>query len=136
MENYKIFDTAWEPLGIDSEVSYIKRFIIKGKFHPNVPKRIINEFETVEYLMAFAYYRIELYNEAFNKCMRLMEMSLKLKAKQIGIDTKFQNGKEKNLNALINEICQNSYYVELKNQLDWFRKLRNMEKCIQKKEAI
>lgn len=127
MENYKIFDTAWEPLGIDSEVSYIKRFIIKGKFNPNVPKRIINEFETVVYLMAFAYYRIELYNEAFNKCMRLMEMSLKLKAKQIGIDTKFQSGKEKNLNTLINEICQNSYFVELKNQLDWFRKLRNME---------
>lgn len=127
MEKYKVFDDAWDILGIDSEKKYIDEFLIKGKFHSNVPKKIIDEYETVEYLMFFAYNHIELYNEAFNKCMRLLEVAIKLKAKDLQITLKLVNGREKNLNTLIKEICSTQNYNPLQGELGWFRKLRNME---------
>lgn len=121
------FDSAWESLSVSSLEIFYDKFFIKGKFHSNVPQRIIDEYETVEYLMFFAYNHIELYNEAFNKCMRLLEVVVKLKAKELQINLKFVNGREKNLNLLIKEICSTQNYSSLQVELDWFRKLRNME---------
>lgn len=121
------FDSAWESFNVTSLETFYDKFFIKGKFHSNVPQKIIDEYETVEYLMHFAYYHIELYNETFNKCMRLLEVVIKFKAKELQIDLKLVNGREKNLNILIKEICSTQNYTSLQGELDWFRKLRNME---------
>lgn len=127
MKKYNEFDTAWETLSVSSFEIFYDKYFIKGKFLSSVPQKIIDEYETVEYLMHFAYNHIELYNEAFNKCMRLLEVVIKFKAKELQIDLKLVNGREKNLNTLIKEICSNQNYTSLQRELDWFRKLRNME---------
>lgn len=127
MKEWLKFDTAWELLGINSEEKYIERFIVKGKFHDDVPEEIKIGFQTVEHLMAHAFYHIELYNEAFNKCMRLFEVSLKFKCQQIGVSITNSNSREKSLNNLIHELCRKPNYNSLKNQYNWFRQLRNME---------
>jgi hypothetical protein len=129
MEEYYKFDERWESFGVSDLKSYEDKFVIKGKFHDLVPKDIRESFITVEYLMAHAYYFWPMYDEAMNKALRILEMAIKLKAKELEIPLKKpdKKGKEWDMKQaeLIDIIWNGEHFKELKARLDRARKIRN-----------
>lgn len=122
MKYYYEPDDRWEMFGITNKEEFEQKYIVKGYFHEGVPKDVKDAFITVEYLMASAYYFWFLYDEAFNKALRLLEMAIKQKAKFKGIPLN-----NKSFDLLINEICSESYNEQLKNSLHRARKIRNKQ---------
>lgn len=122
MDNYYKPDDRWKMFGITKKELFEQQFVVKGCFHKGVPKDVKDAFITVEHLMAYAYYYWFLYDEAFNKALRLLEMAIKQKAKLKGIPLN-----NKSFDILINEICSESNNEQLKNSLHRARKIRNKQ---------
>lgn len=120
MESYYEPDDRWEIYGITTKEQFEQQFVVKGFFHEGVPMDVKDAFTTVEYLQAHAYYFWPMYDEAFNKALRLLEMAIKQKAKLLKIPLN-----NKSFDKLINEICKESYNERLKNALHRARKIRN-----------
>ena len=50
-------DSRWEALyQVTSKEEYADKFVVKGKFHNAVPADIQDAWQTVEYILAHAYY--------------------------------------------------------------------------------
>lgn len=120
MDNYYEPDDRWEMFGVTNKEQFEQQFVVKGYFHEGVPMDVKDAFTTVEYLLAHAYYFWPMYDEAFNKALRLMEMAIKQKAVQQGVLLK-----NKSFDKLINEICKESFNERLRNDLHRARKIRN-----------
>jgi hypothetical protein len=127
MIDYYEPDERWEIFGITSREQYEEKYVVKGYFHDGVPNDVKEAFLTVEYLLAHAYCFWPIYDEAFNKILLILEMSIKLKAKQLKIPLSKINNKGKSIEfkliEVINEICRKS--ENLKNKLNRIRTLRN-----------
>jgi hypothetical protein len=67
-----------------------------------------------------------MYDEAFNKALRVFEMAIKQKCLQVGITIKTVKNNHKNLDSFIKEICQINELSELSYILYRFKQLRNM----------
>ncbi|GEM_PF-4227480 len=125
---YNTPDNHWIFYKIDTFEQFVNRFVVKGKFHKDVPDDIKKEYKTVEYLMASAYYHAPLYDEAENKILRLFEAAIKIKAKQDCIDLKYTTGRrsrEKNLKTLIDDIFSSEDAKEFNKKLHTTRNIRN-----------
>lgn len=123
-------DERWELYGIKSKEGFVEKFVVEGKFHDQVPTDVVSAFETVSYLLANSYSHWQLQDEALNKALLIMEMAVKLKAKELNIDLKFLPNKkghvfEKKLSIIIEEICSKSELSFLKPDFDRARNLRN-----------
>lgn len=121
----------WCFYGIKTRNEYVEKYVIKGNFHNEVPEDIKKSYETVEYLMAHAYYHWPMYDEALKKILGIYEMGIKLKCQVLGItiEVKDKNGKtkKKDLAILIDQLIKKKGYPkELKNKLQGTRELRNM----------
>ncbi|KAA3600949.1 MAG: hypothetical protein DWQ06_09005 [Calditrichaeota bacterium] len=132
MEEYFEPDERWKAFfGIKSREEYLQNYLIKGHFHEDVPKDVVEAFITVEYLLAHSYYLWQMYDEAFRKALLTLEMAIKLKAKLLKIDLRFNDKRNKKrpktLVRLINEICNKEHLEELKYQLNRSRKIRNSQ---------
>jgi hypothetical protein len=115
---YYVADPTWEVFGIKSREDYLERNVIPGNFHSNVPEDIIKSFKTVTQLTAQAYYYYPLYDEALNKALRIFELAIKLKAKQLSL-------KKESLNNLINKLCKIQNLAHLQDTLHRARGIRN-----------
>ena len=129
MEWYEPLD-IWDMFGINSREEFVTRYVVEGKFHQNVPEDISKSFVTVSYLLAHSYYHLPMFDEAMSKALLIMEMAVKLKAKQLNIDLKLPANKkgvsyDKKLWKLIDEICQNKELSFLKQDFDRAREIRN-----------
>jgi hypothetical protein len=120
MENYYEPDDRWEMYSITNKEQFEQQFVVKGYFHAGVPNDVKDAFTTVEYLLAHSYYYWPMYDEAFNKVLRLLEMAIKQKAIKEGVQVK-----TKSFDKLIKEICKESYHDRLRNDLQRARKIRN-----------
>tara|TARA_Y100000588_G_C14101532_1_gene859039 strand:+ start:144 stop:1085 length:942 start_codon:yes stop_codon:yes gene_type:complete len=118
MEYFKP-DETWKVFGIKSREDYVGKNVIPGNFHSNVPEDIIKSFKTVTQLTAQAYYYYPLYDEALNKALRVFELAVKLKAKQLDL-------KKDSLNNLINKLCKIQNLEHLKESLHRARGIRNI----------
>lgn len=123
-------DTRWELFGMKSLEDFIDNYVVTGKFHNQVPDDIVTAFETVSYLMAHSYYHWPMMDEAMSKVLLVMEMAVKLKAKQdnIALETPLnKRGKKikKTLINLIDEVCKANGLDFLKSDFDRARNLRN-----------
>ena len=123
-------DATWEIVGIPNRKDYVKKFVVEGKFHKNVPEDIVKAFTIVTYLMAHSYYHYPMYDEAMSKALLVMEMAVKIKAKELGIALKLppnKNGVEydKRLEKLIDEVCLTNHLSFLKPDFDRARFFRN-----------
>ncbi len=131
MQDYYKFDERWEIQGIKDLKSYEEKFVIKGSFHSKVPKDVKEAFITAEHLMAHAYYCWGMYDEALNKCFRILEMAVKLKAKELDIPLKRLNKKGKEIecsqSSLIDQIFKGKHYELFKSRLQHARKIRNFK---------
>jgi hypothetical protein len=129
MEWYEPVD-IWDMFGINSREEFVTRHVVEGKFHKDVPEDISESFVTVSYLLAHSYYHLPMFDEAFSKALLIMEMAVKLKAKQLNIDLKLPANKkgivyDKKLSKIIDEICLNDELAFLKPDFDRARNLRN-----------
>ncbi len=124
-------DTIWDSLyKITTKEDFVEKFVVETKFHSKVPKDIVEAFETVSYLLANSYYHYNLLDVALSKMLLIIEMTVKLKAKELKIPLKLPpNKKEKILDKrlfdLINEVCTKANLEFLISDFDRARNLRN-----------
>lgn len=124
-------DTIWGSLyKITTKEDFVEKFVVESKFHNNVPKDIVDAFETVSYLLANSYYHYNLLDVALNKMLLIIEMAVKLKAKELNIPLKLppnKHGKaiDKKLFKLIDEVCKEAKLEFLIPDFDRARNLRN-----------
>lgn len=130
--DYHQSDDRWEIFGLKDFESYKKALVVKGLFHPKVPKDVYESFVLCEYMMAHAYYHYPLYDEALSKLLRIVEMAVKLRCKelQISLDSNNVNRKtgqafKKKFSELINDLERIEPSKKIKDALHRFRDLRN-----------
>ncbi len=124
-------DSRWELYQISSVEEYVDKFVVKGKFQSAVPNDIQESWQTVEYLLAHAYYHWPMYDEGFKKALLIIEIAVKLKAKEKGIALEEKANKagkqfEKKLSKLICEVFVGKHYQILQNDIDRARNIRNI----------
>lgn len=124
---YLAIDERWAIFETNSFEEHIHINVVKGVFDKSVPEDVISDFKTIEYQQVYSYYHWPLMDEALNKGLRLLEMAIKLKAKESGIALKTPDAKprEKSFNQLINEVCKGEPLIQLKETIHHLRNIRN-----------
>lgn len=122
MKDFLKPDKAWKRIQINSEKDFIKKFLTTGRFHNKVPEEIKRDFEIVEHLQFYSYYKIELLEEAFAKATKIFEASVDLRIQNLQLPSK--KGFE-NLNSKIIKLEPFST-PELLKAWDEVRRLRNV----------
>ena len=121
-------DSRWEYY-VKSKEEFIENYVLIARFHKEVPEDIVDAFETVTHLLAYSYYHWPMLDEATSKGLLIVEMALKLKAKQLDMDLdvtdKRGRTQQKRLVDLINEIFSLPHLSFLKPDFERARKLRN-----------
>lgn len=128
MKDYLEPDKRWEQYKFSGQEDYIEKVVIEGYFHEQVPEDVIKAYTTSEYLMAYAYYHWEMFDEALKKCLFTLEMAIKLKAQEKGIALKTKRkGKkyDRRLVDIIDDVCSGEYMNNLKIYFHKARGLRN-----------
>lgn len=121
-------DNLWRVFGANSFEEHLQKNVVTGVFHFAVPEDIVNDFKTIEYQQVYAYHHWQLMDEALNKGLRLLEMAIKLKAKELKIELTTSGVKlrDKSFNTLINEVCKLEPLDQLKDHIHHLRNLRNL----------
>jgi hypothetical protein len=128
---YHTPDKHWEIWGCTNYDCYLEKYLVKGNFHDKVPEEIIDASATIEYLIAHAYYYFKIYDEALNKALRIVELSVKLRCKQLGIDLQHEevdlNSKKRNkdFSRLNEDLIKKEKNKELTYVLNYIRFMRN-----------
>lgn len=128
--NYHKPDTRWQIFGINDVVSFQESTVVKGLFHSLVPKDVVEAFTVAEYMMAHAYYHYPLFEEALSKVLRIIEMAVKFRCKQLSIsleDTAKNRRRpvKKTLQTLMSEMAGREPAKDLSWRFDVARSLRN-----------
>ncbi|RYE51422.1 MAG: hypothetical protein EOP48_18245 [Sphingobacteriales bacterium] len=130
--NYHEPDSRWAGFDIHDYNSYFRTYLVKGLFHSVVPHEVKEAYSMAEYMMAFAWYHYPLYDEAFFKVLRIIEMAVKLRCQQIDIqlrNTRLRNNKTveetKMLQQLANELRKAEPDKDLRILTEIIPKLRN-----------
>lgn len=126
-KTYLAIDDRWEIFGTNSIDEHIHKNVVKGVFDDTIPKEIIGDFKTIEYLQVYAYYHWPMMDEALSKGLRLLEMAIKLKAKELEIPlrTSGEKPKDKNFSLLIREVCADEPLIQLRETIHHLRNIRN-----------
>lgn len=127
---YHIPDSIWTIFsGVTDFESYAEKFVVKGRFHKDVPPEVVEGYAIAEHIMAHAYYRYPAMDEALVKLLRVLEMAVKMRCKLLGItlETLDNKGKtrKKVLNTLINELAAKEAAKPTKGTLIWLKDVRN-----------
>jgi hypothetical protein len=109
----------WKLYDLHDFESYCREFVIRGRFHPSVPGEIREEYLLAEYMMAHAYYHPLLYDEAYSKVLRIVELAVKLRCTQLGLKN------DKILAGLIDDITTKEPTKGLNDLLHKLRDDRN-----------
>jgi hypothetical protein len=123
-------DGRWVILGFQDFTTYCKATLVEGLFNPIVPKDVNEAFLMAEYMMAHSYYHYPLYHEAFSKVLRIFEMAIKLRCRQLNIDLEHtkKGGPakiKKTLKMLMDDLIKAEPAKELNKQFEVARSLRN-----------
>lgn len=118
--NYLEPDDIWEIFGIKSETDFREQYLLLGKFHSLVPKKIIEDYKLVERLLYYSYFHYPLIDEAFSKSTRIFEASVTLKLEIEGIKKDGFETLHSKLNRL-KKYCSNDLFEQWKNA----KELRN-----------
>jgi hypothetical protein len=123
-------DNRWPIFGCPDYESYLEKYLVKGLFHAGVPEDVKKDFETIEHLMAHAWYHYPMYDEAMNKLLRTVELAVKIKCELLSIPITYKNKKgetrKEDLVGLIRSVHEKEPSKKLKIFLDHLRNLRNM----------
>lgn len=122
MKDFLKPDKTWDQFGFASKENFIERFVTTGKFHKNVPIDIQKDYEIVERLQFYSYFKYELLDEAFARATRIFEASVDLRIRNLGLEKK---GKFESLHDKIKKLEKHTtpeIYVAWQN----VRRLRNL----------
>jgi hypothetical protein len=126
-KTYLAVDDRWAIFGTNSIDEHIHKNVVKGVFDDTVPKEIIGDFKTIEYLQVYSYYHWPMMDEALSKGLRLLEMAIKLKAKELEIPLRPRlKPKDKNFSLLIREVCAEEPLIQLRESIHHLRDFRNI----------
>lgn len=122
MKNFLEPDTTWESLGISSQEDFVKKFVTVGKFHKNVPEEIVLDYEIVERLQFYSYYKYALVDEAFARATKIFEAGVNLKISGLKLE------KEKGFESLNSKLKKLEKFSssELIRQWNHCREIRNI----------
>lgn len=117
--NYLQPDNIWKSFGVTSDTDFIDKFVLKGKFHCLVPKKIVEDYKLVERLLFYSYFHYPLLDEAFSKSTRIFEASVTLKLEIVGLNRKegFESLHSK-LNRLEKQ-CSKDLYQQWLEAKEW-----------------
>ena len=123
-------DALWEVFNVNNKKEFYKEINLTPKFHEGVPEDIVNEFKTVEYLIVLSYHHVAFLDEAVTKSLVAIEMTIKLKAKQLEIPIELKNEKNnksssKSLFKLTKEVLNRVGLSSLQAEFDRTRRMRN-----------
>lgn len=122
MKNFLEPDKTWESFGITSQEDFQKKFVTIGKFHKNVPKEIVSDYEIVERLQFYSYYKYALVDEAFARATKIFEAGVNIKIRSLKLE------KEKGFESLNAKIKKLEKFTssELNKQWNHSREIRNI----------
>ncbi|GET35238.1 hypothetical protein PbJCM13498_41010 [Prolixibacter bellariivorans] len=115
-------DETWAIWDIKSHEDFLSRFMVKGRFHKNVPEEISKEYEIVERLIYYSFYCYPLIDEAFSKATRLFEAGVKIRLNQLAITC---NGKYESLKSKLEKLGKHTS-VDFYKEWDKAREVRNI----------
>lgn len=115
-------DETWALFGIESQNHFIEKFVIEGKFHRNVPEVIRKEYEIVESLLFYSYYKYPLIDDAFARATKIFEAGVALRMRSLQLDN---DDHIESLNLKLKKL-EKYTSVELFKQWNYVRKLRNI----------
>ncbi len=119
--NYLEPDEIWKIFRVKSESDFRDRYLLKGKFHPLVPEKIINDYKIVERLTYYSYFDYSLLDEAFSKSTRIFEASITLKLEMSGLKKEGFESLDSKIKRL-KDLCSNDLF----EQWRLAKKLRNV----------
>ena len=127
---YHTPDNIWTAFsGVTDFESYAEKFVVKWRFHKNVPPEVVEGYAIAEHIMAHAYYHYPAMDEALVKLLRVLEMAVKMRCKALGIALEILDNKgkarKKVLNTLINELAAKEAAKPTKSTLIWLKDVRN-----------
>lgn len=134
MNKFTTPDSTWSCFeNAKTHEEFIQNYVLKGRFHPLVPKDIVEDYEVVEYILAYSYFHFPMFDEAMRKLLSMYEMALKLKYREVtdqdwlDFKGKNENGRRitPNLNNLIDWLCNGKHLPYDKEAYHSFRKIRN-----------
>lgn len=111
--NYLEPDDTWKIFGIKSESDFKEKYLLQGKFHSLVPKKIVEDYKLVERLLYYSYFHYPLIDEAFSKSTRIFEASVTLKIEIEGIKKEGFETLHSKLNRL-KKYCSNDLFEQWK----------------------
>lgn len=119
----------WEAMGMPDFHTYCEKSVVRGLFHPTVPKDVKDAYEVAEYMMAHAYYHWALFDEAFTKLLLITEMAVKIRCNHFGIPTQEKRKnytlQDRRLDHLIKDVCKAEPLKNIEEELHWLRGRRN-----------
>jgi hypothetical protein len=128
-DEYHQPDNTWT-IWVKSYEEYAKRWIIKGRFHKEVPEDVVKSYKVAEYIMAHAWYHYPMYDEALIRIAGIFEMAIKLRTEQLNLPLRApdKQGKlrEIHLYKLITALCEKEEGKELGDYLNHLRRIRNI----------
>jgi len=113
-------DERWHIFYNYTQDDFLASLVVPGLFNPAVPSEIAESFKLAEYIMAHAWYHYPLYDEALSKALRVLEMAVKLKCTQLGIQTG-----SRPLKSLMETIARAEPAKQLTVEFEAYRKIRN-----------
>lgn len=130
---YHTPDERWRIFNCPDYETYLNSYLIKGKFHCKVPKQILDDYVTIEHLMAIAYYHYPIYDEALSKLLRTIELATKLRCKELFISLTLESNnqksiqlKKKTFNRLIEDLIKAEPEKNISHLLNNIKDLRNL----------
>tara|TARA_R110000868_G_scaffold284033_1_gene544530 strand:- start:6424 stop:7347 length:924 start_codon:yes stop_codon:yes gene_type:complete len=122
MKNFLEPDKTWELFGIHSQEQFLNSFVTIGKFHEKVPEEIVLDYEIVERLQFYSYYKYALVDDAFARATKIFEAGVNLKIRSLKLE------KEKGFESLNTKIkkLENFTSYELYKQWNHSREIRNI----------
>ena len=126
---YHTPDSTWEAWDCYTFGQFISKFLVKGVFHPNVPEDVVKSYLIVEHMVAHAWYYYPAMDEALSKALLITEMAVKLRCRELGLQTSIKsvNGKilDVKLAKLTDQLLQLEPDKDIEHLLHWARINRN-----------
>ena len=136
--NYLEPDEIWKIFRVKSESDFRDRYLLKGKFHPLVPEKIINDYKIVERLTYYSYFDYSLLDEAFSALSLSAKVLYSVLLDRMGLSMKNKWLDEENKVYIIYQITeiQSDLGFSKKKAMDYLTELEKIGLIEKKKRGL
>jgi hypothetical protein len=119
-EKYMKPEGIWISRGITSHEEFVKNHVPKFHFRENVHEDILKEFEIINSLMVWSYYKYQFFDVAYKQALQTMEMAFRIRYNEL--TGHLYDG---DLFDLIEELERMNAFEARKEVIHWLRERRN-----------